>query len=120
MSSEHKSIYEKLQTTRVALAKSGLKKGGQNTYSKYSYFELTDFLAKSDELLLENRLTPSFNFVDNLATLILYDWDSENKLEWSTNGADATTLNKQGQPSNLEIQTRDPHTHISNAIYTCI
>lgn len=112
------NIYEKLQKARVALSKEKLKKSGKNKFAGYEYFELSDFMPKSDELLLENRLTPVFNFVDNLATLVLYDWDSEHTIEFKTNGADATTYNRDGKPSNLEIQTLgSQHTYLKRYLY---
>ena len=113
-----KSIYEKLQNARVQLSKEKLKKSGKNKFAGYEYFELSDFMPKSDELLMENRLTPVFNFVDNLATLILHDWDSDNTIEFKTNGADATTFNRDGKPSNLEIQTLgSQHTYLKRYLY---
>ena len=112
------SIYEKLQKARVALSKEKLKKSGKNKFAGYEYFELSDFMPKSDELLLQNRLTPVFNFVDNLATLVLHDWDSESTIEFKTNGADATTFNRDGKPSNLEIQTLgSQHTYLKRYLY---
>ncbi|QIK56640.1 hypothetical protein G7059_01655 [Erysipelothrix sp. HDW6A] len=112
------SIYEKLQNARVQLNKEKLKKSGKNKFAGYEYFELSDFMPKSDELLLQNRLTPVFNFVDNLATLVLHDWDSESTIEFKTNGADATTFNRDGKPSNLEIQTLgSQHTYLKRYLY---
>lgn len=113
-----KTIYEKLQNVRVELSKAGLKKSGKNKFSNFEYFELPDFLPKSDELCLLHRLTPIFNYVDDMATLTLYDWDSDKTLTWSTNGADATTLNKQGEPVNLEIQSLgSKHTYLKRYLY---
>ena len=44
------NLYSKLQKVRVELQSSNLKKSGKNTYSKYEYFELGDFLPKVNEL----------------------------------------------------------------------
>ena len=43
------NLYQKLQKVRVELQNSKLKKSGKNTFSKYEYFELGDFLPKVKE-----------------------------------------------------------------------
>lgn len=67
------NIYEKLQDCRVKLGKSELKKTGQNSYSKYEYFELGDFLPKLTEIMAEDKLTSVITFSDDVATLTLID-----------------------------------------------
>lgn len=67
------NIYEKLQKCRVALQQSQLKKSGKNTFAKYEYFELGDFLPRINELMLENLLTAIFHFTSETATLTIID-----------------------------------------------
>ena len=38
------NIYEKLQKARVDLQSKGIKKSGKNTFAKYDYYELADFM----------------------------------------------------------------------------
>ena len=38
------NIYEKLQTARVELQKTALKKSGVNKFAGFKYFELGDFI----------------------------------------------------------------------------
>ena len=115
-----KSIYEKLQNTRIEVQNSGIKKGGRNKYSNYDYFELPDFLPQANEAFNKNRITGVFNLYKNLgvANLVIHDWDSDNTITFQTPIADATTLNKQGLPSNLEIQTLgSQHTYLKRYLY---
>lgn len=67
------NIYEKLQDCRVKLRKADLKKTGHNSYSQYDYFELGDFLPKLTEIMLEDKLTSTITFTEELATLTLID-----------------------------------------------
>lgn len=67
------NIFEKLQKCRVELQKTNLKKSGKNTFSKYDYFELSDFLPRINELMLENKLTGIFSYTDESASLTIYD-----------------------------------------------
>lgn len=46
---ENKNLYAKLNEVRLELSKD-LQKSGKNTYSKYDYFQLKDFMPKAIEL----------------------------------------------------------------------
>ena len=48
--SDIKSIYEKLAQMRVELQSKKLTKTGKNTYSKYDYYELSDFLPSCNSI----------------------------------------------------------------------
>lgn len=63
------NIYEKLQKVRVDLQKSPLKKSGYNSFAKYSYFELGDFLPTINELMETNKVTTSFSVYGKNAVL---------------------------------------------------
>ena len=56
------NLYQKLQKVRVELQNSKLKKSGKNTFSKYEYFELGDFLPKVNELCEKYNLSTIFQF----------------------------------------------------------
>ena len=48
--SDIKSIYEKLAQMRVELQSKKLTKTGKNIYSKYDYYELSDFLPSCNSI----------------------------------------------------------------------
>lgn len=113
-----KSIYEKLQHARAMFTAHGVGKGGKNKYSNYEYFNLNDILPIANPILNQCRITPVFNLYTDEAELILYDFDSDKTITFRTDNADATTLNKQGLPSNLEIQTLgSQHTYLKRYLY---
>ncbi len=66
---EIKSVYEKLQKCRAILGDKKIAKSGKNSYSKYEYFELKDFLPIVNKLFEENKLTSIFNLNKEEATL---------------------------------------------------
>ena len=70
---EKMNIYQKLQKCRVELQKSDLKKSGRNTYSNYDYFELGDFLPKTNELFAAHNLIGIVSFEAENATLTIRD-----------------------------------------------
>lgn len=67
------NIYEKLQTMRVALQAQNIKKGGKNTYAKYDYYNLGDFLPQINQLMADNKVTSIVTFTKEIATLTLVD-----------------------------------------------
>jgi hypothetical protein len=79
------NVYQKLQTCRVELQKSKMKKSGINKFSNYEYFELGDFLPKANELMLENGLTALFFFEREKARLHIIDTDKpEDKIVFTS------------------------------------
>jgi hypothetical protein len=46
-----------------------LKKSGENTYARYKYFELGDFLPAANELMLEEKLIGIVSYLENHAEL---------------------------------------------------
>ena len=73
--SEKMNIYQKLQKCRVELQKSDLKKSGRNTFSNYDYFELGDFLPRTNELFAEHGLIGLVSPGETSATLTIRDTD---------------------------------------------
>jgi hypothetical protein len=65
------NIYQKLQKCRVELQKSDMKKSGENKFSHYTYFELSDFLPKINELMDKHNLTAIFSFTLEEAALTI-------------------------------------------------
>jgi len=70
-----KSIYARLQSVRLELSKKNLKKSGHNTFAKYDYFELGDFLPSLTELCEKHEITPIFNLGES-ATLTVINSDN--------------------------------------------
>lgn len=68
-----KSIYEKLMDARKELHSSSIAKTGFNSFSKYTYFELSDFLIPAMVILGENDLIPIISFTEVIATMTVYD-----------------------------------------------
>ena len=54
-----KNLYAKLNVVRLELSKE-MKKGGKNSYSKYDYFQLQDFMPKAIELCNDQGLFTKF------------------------------------------------------------
>jgi uncharacterized protein YdcH (DUF465 family) len=72
---EQRNIYEKMAVVKTKLV--GLKKGGKNDYSGYSYFELGDILPVLTPALQEERLymKTEFSVTEQIAKLIIVDID---------------------------------------------
>lgn len=58
---------------RVALQMQNLKKSGKNTYSKYDYYNLSDFLPQVNQLMVDNKVTSVITFDKEFAKLTLID-----------------------------------------------
>jgi len=67
------NIYEKLQTIRIALLEKNLKKSGKNTFAKYDYYELSDFLPEIMQLMAGTKMTSTVTFTKEQAVLTLID-----------------------------------------------
>lgn len=83
------SIYLKLQQARVELQKQPIKKSGENKFSKFSYFELADFLPTINELFLKFKLIDVFSLYPDRAELVIYDAESDQKLVFTSATATA-------------------------------
>lgn len=70
------NIHQKLQRCRVELQKADLKKTGENKFSHYTYFELSDFLPKINELMDKHGLIALFNFTLEKATLTIINTEN--------------------------------------------
>ncbi len=78
------NIYQKLQKCRVELQNLKLKKSGHNSYSKYEYFELNDFMPSVNLLFEKHCLFSNFSIFDKEAKLTIYDTAAENLAEMNT------------------------------------
>ena len=57
---ENKSLNESIIAIRVKLQNSKLKKSGENKFAGFDYFELSDFLPRLNELMLEEGINDLF------------------------------------------------------------
>jgi hypothetical protein len=67
------NIYEKLAEARLKLRQTEIKKTGYNTYSKYYYFELGDFLNPMMDIFEEQGTLSFISFGVDIATLTYLD-----------------------------------------------
>lgn len=74
------NIFEKLQEARIKLHATELKKTGRNSFSNYSYFELADFLPQTLRLFQESKLCGVVSYTSEMATLTIYDMESDAKI----------------------------------------
>jgi hypothetical protein len=74
------NVYQKLQKARVELQSLNLKKSGENTFAKFKYYELPDFLPSINSIFNELGLFSNFSLIgdiDNgIARLIIVNTDN--------------------------------------------
>ena len=84
------NIYVKLSKARVELQNSEIKKSGYNSFSKYKYFELQDFLPTINEIFNNLGLVAIFNLDEKRAKLTIVNADkTEESLTFYTPTAEA-------------------------------
>lgn len=96
-------LNESIIRIRVELQKANLKKSGKNKFAGFEYFELSDFLPRLNELMLEEGVNDRFIISENLAILELIKGD-EVQIYQMPFQMFPVPLNKSGQPSMQEIQ----------------
>ena len=74
------SVYAKLMQARVKLQGTKLEKSGKNTFAKYSYFELSDFLPTAQAIFLELGLCGVVSFGTDTATLTIRDVEGDGEI----------------------------------------
>lgn len=108
------SIYSKLAEARVRLQKKDLKKSGVNHFISVKvkigekngravyedkpmpYFELSDFLPSINEIFKELGLCSIVSFTEQLATLTIFDSESDGKVEFTSPMPIVPTQNAKG------------------------
>ena len=73
------NIYQKLQTIRCELQTMSLKKSGHNTFAKYNYYELKDFLPAVNVLMQKHGVCTLVNFAPDSAALTIINADNPNE-----------------------------------------
>lgn len=72
----NKSIFQKLNEAREELQSLNLKKTGENSYAKYKYYELGDFLPYINQINKDKGLCSVVSFENDYAKLTIYDTES--------------------------------------------
>lgn len=72
-----KKLNESIISIRVKLQNSNLKKSGKNKFAGFEYFELSDFLPRVNELMLEENVNDRFYIKDEYAYLELIKGDEK-------------------------------------------
>ncbi len=65
------NIYQKMNEVKIALQAKSLKKSGKNTFAKYDYYELADFLPTLVSLCDGVKIHCAISFTADTATLII-------------------------------------------------
>jgi len=71
------SVYKKLQEARVRLHNTKLNKSGKNSYAKFNYFELGDFVPQVTSIFNDLGLCGVVSFTQDTAYLTVYNVDGE-------------------------------------------
>lgn len=74
------SIYKKLMSARIKLQQTELKKSGWNDFSKYNYFELSDYLPTIQDIFNEVGLCGVVSFGAELAELTIFEFEGDGKI----------------------------------------
>jgi len=78
------NVYKKLQAARAKLHKTPLGKSGKNSFAKFNYFELSDFLPEVTAIFNELGLCEVINFNTDTATLTIHDADADGQIVFTT------------------------------------
>lgn len=76
---EKLNIFQKLQKIRYELTKKNLQKSGYNTYSKFYYYELKDFLPEIIELCNKEKLFTMVKFDKENSILAIINTENINE-----------------------------------------
>lgn len=79
-----KNIYQKLQEARILLKKENIAKSGKNSFTKVGYYTLQDILPPITKVCNEVGITPRITFTNEIATLTIYDWTSDQVIEFTS------------------------------------
>lgn len=76
-----RNLNESIIKIRVDLQNTKLKKSGKNKFAGFDYFELSDFLPKLNELMLDEGINDLFTIKDGIAKLILIKGEEKQEYE---------------------------------------
>ena len=82
ISKEEAQLLYKIQKCKIELKQKDLKKTGKTT--KYTYFELSDFVPQLEQILYDNMLGSFFKIENKKATLTVFDSETGISHKWTT------------------------------------
>lgn len=105
-------MLKKINELRKRVLKADLKKSGYNSFVKFKYYELADFLPTVIELENELGLLSAFSIDNDLARLKVYDTESGEVVEFVSQVRDANVEKM------IEVQRLGSiHTYIKRYLY---
>lgn len=78
------NILEKLSEARKQVKQADLKKSGENTFAKYTYYELEDIVPTITKICAEVKILPVVSFKADEAVLTIYDMESSDTLVFTS------------------------------------
>ena len=84
-------VYTNLNKARLAFHQLNLKKTGKNTFAKYTYYELSDFLPSALKICAEHDLCATISFTDTTCIMRLVDTSDGSHCFFESPIADAQT-----------------------------
>ena len=84
MTEKKKSIKAKLQEARVKLQQTSLQKSGENTFARFKYYELKDFMPAVNCIFNELGICSNFSIKDAVATLEIMDVEDDETIEFTS------------------------------------
>lgn len=78
------SVYKKLQQARLNVVNTTLKKSGRNTYARYEYFELGDFIPTVHKVFNDVGLCGVFTLTESTAYLSVHETEGDGMVQFST------------------------------------
>jgi len=73
------SVYKKLQQARAKLNQTKLTKSGKNSFAKFNYFELADFMPAVTNIFNDVGLCGIVSFTNDTAYLTIHDVDGDDR-----------------------------------------
>jgi hypothetical protein len=74
------SVYKKLMAARIELHGMAIRKSGENTFAKYKYMELADFLIPTQQIFAKLDLCGVVSFTADIASLTITDMDDGSQI----------------------------------------
>lgn len=84
-------VYNNLNAARMAFHQLKLKKTGKNTFAKYTYFELADFLPSALQIFADHKLCATISFTEDRAIMRVVDTEDGSHCFFESPLADAQT-----------------------------
>ena len=95
------NIYEKINKVRIQFQEKDIKKGGDNKFGKYKYFELADITPTINMLCAEIGLYNRCSYAQELATLTIINTEKPEEQEVFTSPMSTANLKGYHEVQNL-------------------